>query len=142
MSHYSEVKTCIKDEESLVQALIKMGFKASQIDRLEQAEQLRGFQGDHRAQRAHIRIKGSGWGGANHVGGASNDLGWEKQADGTYAMHVSNYDKRRYGKEWQNKMQTFYEQDVVVKKARQCGYHVVSNEVQADGQIRITVNAF
>jgi len=143
MSHYSEVKTSIKDLECLVKALITMGFKKEHVDLLSEKEQLRGYTGDSREQRADVRIKGSGWGrGQNHVGGASNDLGWEKQANGTYAMHVSDYDSHRYGKTWQDKMEAQYSSEVIKKKARQCGYHLAETYDKTSGEITLKVNVF
>ena len=142
MSHYTEVRTQIRDAACLVKALVKMGFKPHQIEQLSEKEQLLGYQGDKRKQRADIRIKGSGWKGNNHVGGASNDLGWERQADGTYAFHVSENEKHRYGKPWQDNLEANYTAEVVEVKARQMGYQMVQNTTDESGEITIKVRAF
>lgn len=90
----------------------------------EAAIELKGYQGDTRKQKAHIRIKGSGWAGANYVGEASNDLGFERMEDGSYAFHVSDYDQHRYGKAWQDKLMNQYAVEVVKEVAEESNYFI------------------
>lgn len=143
MSHYSEVKSIMKNQKCLIKALQRMGFKREEIQVSDEAQNLRGFQGDTRKQKAHIRIKGAGWGNReNAVGGASNDLGWEKQADGTYKFHVSEYDQRSYGKQWQENLQAYYEEEVVRDHARMNGYTVTDYKQKNNGEIHLTVNTY
>jgi len=126
MSHYTNVKTKLKNKDMLVKALISCGFKSHMIETFDIPVHLRGFQGDERQQLAHIRIKGSGWKGENYVGGASNDLGFEQLEDGTYRFHVSRYDTGRYGKDFQQKLCQNYSVEVIKKTAQDLGQEFIA----------------
>jgi hypothetical protein len=111
------VKTKIKKKAALVKALQDMGFTLDQIRVHEQAQHLQGFGGDMREQTAEVIIP------RKHVGGAANDIGFKKQADGTYQAIISGYDLgngssskkgshsegiRGYGAQWQKKLSQRY----------------------------------
>lgn len=115
-----------------------MGFKEYMIEHSDTKMNLRGYAGDTRKQQANIRIKGAGWGGKNYVGGASNDLGFELLEDGSYGFHVSNYDKGRYGGNWQKKLTQEYAREVVKEVANDQNFFVDSEE-EVDGEIFIKV---
>ena len=129
--------SCIK------KALLQMGFveKAIEINEKEKF-QLKGYCGDFRDQHGELRIKGSGWGSnQNYVGGMSNDLGFEKQADGTYAFHVSEYDLGRYGVNWQDRFQVQYGLAVTKEVAEENSWDIASEEVDESGEITITLQS-
>jgi len=128
MSHYSLIGTIIKNLNSLVAALKMCGFSQKAIEISSELLELRGYKGDVRKQRANVRIKGSGWAGENYVGGASNDLGFELMPDGTYAFHVSDYDRGKYGPNWQKELFANYSQDVTIKELELDGFQL--EEVQ------------
>jgi hypothetical protein len=114
-----------------------MGFKEHMIEVSNEKLQLKGYQGDLRANKfANIRIKGSGWSGQNYVGGASNDLGWELMSDGTYAFHVSDYDVNKYNKNWQDKLIKEYSRAVVHEVAEESNFFIEEEE-EVDGGIKI-----
>jgi len=113
-----------------------MGFKEHQIEVFEEAQQLKGYHGDFRSQRAHVRIKGSGWSGQNYVGGASNDLGWERQSDGTFAFHVSDYDVSKHNKTWQDHLSQYYAAEVIYEIAEERGFSI-EEEIEENGEIYI-----
>lgn len=102
MSHYNKIKTELKNKDSLLKALAKMGFGEDKVELHDQASCLYGYQGDARAQKANIIVR------RKYVGSAANDLGWELQEDGTYAAHISDYDRGRYGKKWQEDLEMHY----------------------------------
>lgn len=106
----------------------------------EAGVELKGYQGDTRKQKAHIRIKGSGWAGANYVGAASNDLGFERQEDGSYAFHVSDYDQHRYGKAWQDKLMNQYAKAVVQEVCEEQNYFI-EEEKEANGEIFLKISS-
>ena len=99
MSHYNSVKTAIRDQDLLVSSLQALGFKP-QVH--EVAQSLEGFQGDKRTQTAEIIIP------RRQVGGASNDIGFKRQEDGSFAAIISDYDRHRYGDKWLAKLKTEY----------------------------------
>jgi hypothetical protein len=100
----------------------------------EEKKHLRGYGGDTRKQTANIRIKGSGWSGQNYVGGASNDLGFEKLEDGTYGFHVSEYDSGRYNQKWIDKFTKAYSREVVGEICQENCFNIESEE-ETDGEL-------
>jgi hypothetical protein len=87
MSEFAITKTCIKDKGVLIESLVELGVPQEHIEVCEIPQNLEGFQGDRRNQTADIIIR------RQYVGSASNDLGWKVQADGTYSLIISNFDK-------------------------------------------------
>lgn len=143
MSHYTKVTTKIKSRSALVSALKIMGFQEHQVE-IRQDNQpklsLKGYSGDTRPQTADIRLKGAGWGKEqNCVGGASNDLGFELQEDGTYQFHVSEYDSRSYGKNWQEKFLQSYGKEVVKEVVASNIRYFIENETEENGEIFMTI---
>lgn len=135
MSHMTIVRTKITRKSCLIKALQKLGFKNHMIEDFGlRKENLRGYQGDTRNQKANIRIKGSGWGGQNYVGGASNDLGFELQTDGTYSFHVSEYDKGRYNQGWIDKFTKAYSREVVSEICQEQNFFI-SEEHEEEGEL-------
>lgn len=115
MSEYRTTKTIYKDKKCLLAALAELGFTADKVEDHAEAQHLYGYQGDKRSQKAHIIIR------REHVGGASNDIGFAKQADGTYEAIISQYDQGRYNKAWNNKLTQHYNVNVTIKKAKAKG---------------------
>ena len=105
MSEYVEVKTAFQDPTALVAALMETGhWKAEQIEVHPEVQNLYGYHGDVRSQRAHIIIRRA------YVGPASNDIGFERQADGRFVGHISEYDRtsRGYNEEWNRRLRQNY----------------------------------
>ena len=140
MSSYTRVATKLKSQSALVKALVACGFKREHIEVLEKKEALRGYRGDSRKQMASIRIKGSGWGhGQNRVGSSSNDLGFERLEDGTYAFHVSDFDKGNYGKKWQTKLLQNYGREVIREVCEDQSFYIES-ETEVEGELFIELS--
>ncbi|MBD2036701.1 DUF1257 domain-containing protein [Leptolyngbya sp. FACHB-321] len=131
MSHFTAIKTQIKDAAALVKALADVGFK--QVEVHETAQHLYGFQGDVRAQTAEIIIR------RKYVGNASNDIGFQQQADGTFEAIVSEYDRRKYSQLWLNQVTQRYGYYALMATAPAQGFTVEEEEVLADGTIRVVV---
>ena len=93
MSQYLEFETCIRSEEALISALVEMGFKREHIEVFAEPQPLYGYLGDERKEKAHIVIR------RQHVGRSSNDLGFERTANG-YVARISQFDQRKYDKRW------------------------------------------
>ena len=93
MSHYSEVMIEFTDEGCLVAALKRLGFQGK-VEGHREAQPLYGYQGDFRAQKAHLIIR------REHVGPAANDLGFERQPDGKYRAWISEFDQRQIQSNW------------------------------------------
>ncbi len=131
MSHFTAIKTQIKDAAALVKALSDVGFK--QVEVHDTAQHLYGFQGDIRSQTAEVIIR------RKHIGGASNDMGFQRQADGTFEAMISEYDRRQYSQQWLNQVTQRYGYHVLMATAPAQGFTVEEEDVLADGTIRVVV---
>jgi hypothetical protein len=133
MSHYSEVQIEIRDGAALVAALERLGFKGK-IEIYQEAQALRGYKGDRREQQAHIIIR------RQHVGSAANDIGFERQSDGSYKAWISDFDQsvtgNNYGTAWQGKLKQAYGVEKAKAEAKKKGYRVTEKK-QDDGRIRL-----
>ena len=131
MSHYSEVQIEFKDRAALVAALGRLGFK-DKVEVYQEAKSLYGYQGDRREQQAHIIIR------RQHVGLAANDIGFQRQSDGTYRAWVSEFDHRQngYNEAWMGKLKQAYGVEKARAEAKKRGYQV-TEEKQGDGRIRL-----
>ena len=133
MSHYSEVVIELTDEGCLVAALSRLGFK-DKVEVHQEGQPLYGYQGDVRAQKAHIIIR------REHVGRAANDLGFERQADGRYRVWVSEYDQKynKYDDSWMGRLKQAYGVEKARAEAKKKGYRVSEQKLD-DGRIRLVL---
>lgn len=126
MSAYSEVATEFKDGDLLIEALKTMGFNPTNC--IGKPQNLEGYRGDRRQQKADIIIPRA------QVGGASNDLGFVKGADGKFKAIISDYDSRRYNGEWLNTVKANVADLGIQRTAKRMGMRVVGRKV-TKGQI-------
>jgi len=136
MSAYRDQKTGITDAECLMGALSQMTSlgtgKLFQPVRHEVAVQLEGFHGDKRQQTAEIVLPRA------QVQGAANDIGFKKQADGTYNAIISAFDSGRYNAGWLTDVkQRVLELRTVKKVKAQPGMRLEKREVLKNGDIRL-----
>ena len=146
MSHFVECQTEFKDPEALVAALIECGFAAEQIEVYEQAVALYGYQGDVRPQQAHVVIR------RQHIATGANDVGWERQDDGTYKAWISEYDSgvgqykaratsARFNQKMQNKIKQEYAYQVIERQQRTLG-RTVERQRLSNGEIEVTIGGY
>ncbi len=136
MSHYVECRTEFRDPQALIAALVECGFQESQVEAHEEAVPLYGYQGDVRPQNAHIVVR------RRHVGTAANDVGWERQADGTYRGWISEYDGRhRFNEQMQNRIKQEYAYQVIARQQRTRG-RTVTRERLPSGEIEVTIGGY
>lgn len=133
MSHYSEVQIELADEGCLMAALTRLGFKGK-VEVHREAQPLYGYQGDARAQTAHIIIR------QQHVGRAANDLGFERQTDGKYRVWVSDYDQKynKYDAAWMGRLKQAYGVEKARAEAKKKGYRVSEKKLD-DGRIQLVL---
>jgi hypothetical protein len=79
-----------------------MGFDKNKVEVHDQAQNLYGYQGDVRNQKANIIIC------RKHISSSANDIGFELQEDGTYAAHISDFDKGRFNETWRADLEMHY----------------------------------
>lgn len=111
MSAYIRFATPMIDRECLLDALADMGFPSSTVEVHEVPEQLVGFEGTPRNSLAEVVIR------RNHVGLASNDIGFLRTPTGFTAI-VSKYDQQRFGQAWLRDVNARYEYHAGRKAAR------------------------
>lgn len=129
MSKYHELKTEYKDGAALVEALKENGY--STVEFHDVPQQLIDFQGrptryiDKTGDKANIIVR------RHIVGGAANDLGFVKGADGNYNAIVSEYDSHRHSAEWFKGLKKIYTEKVVVKTAAKNGFKYLGKKIIA-----------
>jgi hypothetical protein len=134
MSAYSENKTSFKDVDTLIEALVACGYPKEAIEVHKTPQHLYGYHGDRRADTADIIIRREN---VNRYmsGGASNDIGFKKSADGTYNAIISEYDSGKHNAQWMAKLKTSYAENGIMKTAgkqglRFAGRKIVNGKVQ------------
>ena len=139
MSAYTEVQTQIKDQEALLEALqsvnnrLGRNWTLEDIEVHETPQPLFDYMGKRRPQVANVIIR------RDKVGGAANDIGFERAQDGTFRVHVSEYDSTWYGEKWQQEVNVEYGTKFVERAAKKNGYRM-KKEVQADGSVKLSLS--
>ena len=138
MSEYHEQKTQYKDAECLIGALKDRGYDT--VEYHEVAQQLFDWHGnktyylDKSGDKANIIVR------RHVVGGAANDLGFTRQADGTYSAIVSEYDSGKHNADWMKALKQSYVERVDNKLAKKNGLQVLSRKVvEVNGKKRIQI---
>lgn len=136
MSQFVQCQTQLRDRRTLLRALEEMGWAREEIEVHETPVPLYGYQGDTRAERAEVVIR------RQFVGRASNDIGFARQPDGTYAAIISGYDQRTrgrfgpYDQAWLGRLSQGYAAHLLTAQYRQKGWQV-RRERREDGIIRL-----
>ncbi len=131
MSHFTCIKTQIKNRDALVKALADIGFKEVEVH--ETAQHLYGYQGDVRAQTAEVIIR------RKYLSSASNDIGFKRQEDGQFEAIISEYDRHRYSQDWLNGLTQRYGYRALMATAPAQGFTVEEEQTLEDGTIRVVV---
>lgn len=130
MSHYTTIKTKIRDREALLAALADLGFDASKVECHDAPVPLVGFEGDERKDKAHVIIR------RQHVGSASNDIGFRRNESGSYEAIISDFDQRQgYGSEWQARLAVRYAYRQATATLARRGYRIQEEQVVGNGNI-------
>ena len=136
ISHYTAVRTQIKNRDCLVKALNDLGFEGKVELHDGEGANLYGYMGDKRTQTANVILR------RKHVGGSSNDIGWKLREDGTYEAIISEYDSGKYNKAWCEKLMQRYSLHTIKKQARAQGYTISEEVIDSKGEITITVETY
>ena len=128
MSKFSENKTQFKDTTCLINALVDMGFKREEIEVNATAQSLYDYHG-HKTRyldgvnfdTAEIILRR---GAVNRVlsGGASNDIGFKRNANGTYSAIISEYDSHYANQAWLTSLKTNYAQHGLIGQMQKKGF--------------------
>lgn len=129
MSEFNVVNVQFKDGDCLVESLQELGYKCEVH---ESGAHLKGYMGDQRQQVANIIIR------KEHIGRASNDLGFAKKADGTYDMIISEYDMAaKHGKVFTETLKQIYGKNMALRTTKRLGLSTMSVKTDEQGKIRI-----
>jgi hypothetical protein len=128
LSKYRENKTEYKDEKCLVEALNAQGY--SEVEVHAEAQHLYGYKGDKREETANVIVR------RQYIDSAANDLGFKKQADGTYSAIVSDYDSTRHNTAWFKNLKRNYAEAGLNKVAKQQGWRLV-RKTDVNGKTQI-----
>lgn len=130
-----------KDESLLVAALREMGFDANEIEQHTLPQQLIDFQGrptrytDKNGDKAHIILRRTAIN--RHLsGGASNDVGFRRNGDGSYSAIVSEYDSSYVNSRWMGQLTGAYTRQSVIQKAAKQGFRFVGAR-QENGKTKL-----
>ena len=128
MSHFTKVATKINDLVALKKALDQLGWKYKQN---EQGVEVRGWRGQ--TTRAEIAIDMGKY-----------DVGVVKQEDGTYALEADWWGvettKGLTEAEVVKEVNQKYAYQRVVAAVEEQGYSIDTNQVQADGSVKLSVS--
>lgn len=136
MSMYCVIETQFKNEEALIFALIETGlWRKDQIEIHSEPQHLVGYRGDLRQDKANIIIR------RKYIGPSSNDIGFQRNKDGTFKAIISEFDKSRYNQSWIDKLKSNYAFHAIrlqqEKKGRQ-----VSRTKLPDGKQRVEIKGY
>lgn len=131
ISEYHTVQLEMNDAECIKAALKELGYV---YEEHKDAQNLIGWQGDIRKQKANIIVR------RKYVGSVANDVGFLRKADGKYEMVISEYDKHAtHSVNFMQKLLQLYGKHRFLKQAKQMGYVVKSQKVDEKGRIKIRV---
>jgi hypothetical protein len=132
MSHFTTIKTQFTDDKALLKALVDLGF--GHVEHHQNPQPLYGYQGDIRPEAAEIVIR------REFVGKASNDIGFQRGSDGTFAAIISEFDRTKYSQAWLAKLLHRYAYHATVQKlVEEQGFSLVEEEEQETGAIHLVL---
>lgn len=134
MSEFKKYPTEYKDKECLKAALAEQGY--TEVEDYEEAQPLYDYHGrqttylDKTGDKANIIVR------RKYVGGAANDLGFQKQADGTYTAIVSQFDSHKHNTKWMTDLKRHYNVKVTTKEAKKLSLkpYSVAKEIVVNGR--------
>ena len=136
MSRYATVRTELRDSTALVEALIETGkWTVEQIEVHHEPQNLFGYRGDERAEKAHIIIR------RKNIGRLSNDIAFAKREDGTYDIIVSQYDSGKYGSKWIGTLKSNYIFHKLHRDQKRRG-RSVRRELMPNGRQKIVITGY
>ncbi|GKQ41108.1 DUF1257 domain-containing protein [Streptomyces sp. A012304] len=133
MSHFTRVRTALREPDLLVQALATLGFTT--VETHDTPQPLYGYQGDARPERAEVIVRRA------HIGRLSNDIGFRRRADGTFEAVISAYDRSRYNEPWLTGLARAYGHAAALRYAEDNGYEVDS-DVEENGRRRLVLRRY
>jgi hypothetical protein len=133
MSHFTRVRTTLRDPQMLAAALKAVGYP--QVEVHDRPQQLHGWGG--RTASADVIVR------REHIGGhVIGDFGFARGSDGVFEVIMDNMDRARNGSGWLPRLTQAYGHAAALKYAGEHGYDVVTDEVEQDGTRRLTLRRY
>ena len=122
MSAYLPFETEFNDEQCLVKALAENDvIQYTNVEVHETPQNLVGYHGDMRQQKAHIIVR------RKDIGGASNDIGFLKGENGKFTAIISDFDKNKHNAQYMTGLKRSYAAARMHKEARRQGLKLKSD---------------
>lgn len=131
MSHFTRMRTALRDPRVLARALGELGFARVEVH--DTPQPLHGYWGRTGAESAEVIIRRS------DARAASADIGFARQADGSFAVVLDAMDTRRYGAGWLTRLTQAYGHTAALEYAESHGYEVLTDQAEQDGSRRLTL---
>jgi hypothetical protein len=131
MSHFTRVRTALRDVDVLVAALKEVGL--GQVEVHDVPQTLYGYRGDAREEKAEVIVR------RRYIDRLSNDLGFVRGQDGSFDAIISGYDRRRFDAAWMARLTRAYGRAAALAYAEAHGYEVDTDEIEEDGTLRLTL---
>lgn len=130
MSHFTRMRTALRDADLLAAALREVGCAAVEVH--DSAQKVHGWGGQTRKAEVIVRRR-------SLPAGAMADIGFARQRDGTFEAVLDSMDRQRLGTQWLPRLNQAYGHAAALKYARDQGYEVVTDEAERDGTRRLTL---
>jgi hypothetical protein len=134
MSHFTTMSTRLTDTDALRAALADVGYREVEVH--DQPQPLFGYQGDQRADRANVIVR------RQHVGSASNDIGFLRQDDRSYLAVISEFDRSKHDERWLGRLTARHAYHVAARTLSEQGFDLVDETAERDGTVRMVLRRF
>jgi hypothetical protein len=124
MSEFTVVEVELKEEDMLVDALKLMGYKPTVH---KKAVEIETYYSDRKKPKAHIVINKS------QVGGYAA-VGFERQKDGGFKMHIDDMDQRRFKI---GQLKQHYSEAKITKFVKGRAKYSINSRKVKDGKIKL-----
>jgi 3-deoxy-D-arabino-heptulosonate 7-phosphate (DAHP) synthase len=125
------MSTALRDARVLASALGELGFATVEVH--DTPQRLHGYWGRLGGESAEVVIR------KKDARGASADIGFARQPDGSFAIVLDAMDTQAYGREWLARLTQSYGHAAALEYARVHGYEVVTDQAEQDGTRRLTL---
>ena len=134
MSHFTTMTTQLTDTDALRAALADAGYREIEVHGRPQP--LYGYEGGKRADTAHVIVR------REHVGRASNDIGFRRGNDGRFLAVISDYDRAKHDERWLGRLTARHAYHLTTKTLTAQGFDVVTEAAERDGTVRMVLRRF